>query len=106
MHVRIALSEGRSLGQTVATTALGRGKPVGGALTGLLEEAQPEVEDLGFVELCPAAQANRFALAFQFGVTEERIEEGIRILGSLAANRGSRLYFTDQPERERSQPIV
>jgi DNA-binding transcriptional MocR family regulator len=37
---------------------------------------------------------------------EERIEEGIRILGSLAGNRRSRLYFTDQPERERSQPIV
>jgi DNA-binding transcriptional MocR family regulator len=37
---------------------------------------------------------------------EERIEEGIRILGSLIGNRRSRLYFTEQPDREHSQPIV
>jgi 2-aminoadipate transaminase len=37
---------------------------------------------------------------------EERIEEGIRILGSLAGNRRSRLYFTDKAEREHSQAIV
>lgn len=38
--------------------------------------------------------------------TEEKIEQGIRTLGSLLANRESRFYFTGQPARERTQPIV
>ena len=38
--------------------------------------------------------------------TEEKIEQGIRTLGSLLGNRKSRLYFTEQPALERAQPIV
>jgi 2-aminoadipate transaminase len=37
---------------------------------------------------------------------EDRIEEGIRILGSLVTNSRSRFYLMDHAERERSQPIV
>jgi DNA-binding transcriptional MocR family regulator len=37
---------------------------------------------------------------------EERIQEGIRILGSLLGSRRSRFYCADQAEREHSQLIV
>ena len=37
---------------------------------------------------------------------EERIEEGIRILGSLVSNGRSHSCFMDHVERERAQPIV